>query len=391
VHELLTSPQKTGYVVGPSVDQAAIYFDEIEKAAEQNVLLETMIKGDIIHRPFPKITFINGSVLHGRSTAYDGKYLRGKGADIVAATEAAFIKDKVYHEVIRALVLDRNGKIRLESTPNGLNYFYQLFQQGLSDPSGYYKSFHASVYDNTRISEEEINRIRAEIPDLAFRVEYLAEFVDDDSFVFPWAVLQRCYEEDYELLRKPLPDHRFMIGLDLAKLSDWTVCVVLDVTDVPYRIVDWYRTQHTLYGDIVAHVNLLQATYKAPVWYDATGVGEAVGETINAGNPFVFNQRSRQDLVSRLIMTIEKAHIQLPPSLTVLRDELRYFQHVRRGQSIKAEAAPGHHDDCVMALALAVWGATERRPGAWTSWLIREAQSLEEEEKQLDPVKGDAV
>jgi len=279
-------------------------------------------------------------------------YLRGKGADGIAVTEAAFVKDKVFHEVIRAMVLDRKGVIRLESTPNGHNYFFKLYQEGLSDSTGYYRSFHATCYDNPRLDPDELERIRRETPELAWRIEYLAEFVEDDSFIFPWSVLGEVFD-DYELPQKPENGHRYAIGVDLAKYQDYTVIIVLDITREPYRIAEYHRYQGRLYTDVAAHVNELQAKYRARVYLDATGVGDAVAEQVRNCEPIVFSEKTRQELISNLVVLVQQKKLCLPSSWVALRDELRYFRNIRRGNRVRPEAAEGYHDDTVMALALA--------------------------------------
>jgi len=354
VYELATGRRRIWYVVAPSLDQAKIPFTEMERFAGESVLLERLLKGPIKWSPFPDAEFITGSKLMARSTARDGVYLRGKGADGVLVTEAAFVKDKVYQQVIRAMVLDRKGKIRLETTPNGLNYVHTLFNAGQRDETGYYRSMHATVYDNTRLDRDEIERIRQETPELAWRVEYLAEFVEDEAAVFPWSVLVEVFE-DYEPARKRQDGHYYAIGVDLAKYQDYTAIVVLDITREPYRLAEWHRYQGRLYAAVIQHVNELQAKYGARVYLDATGVGEAVAEQISNCEPFVFSERSRQDLISNLVVLVQQKRLLLPAGWTVLRDELRYFRMVRHGERVKAEATAGYHDDTVMALALACW------------------------------------
>lgn len=362
VHALVTNRRHVWYVTAPSIDQAKIYFAELEQRAGQNPLLARLLKGPIKWSPFPEATFITGSMLLGRSTARDGVYLRGKGADGVVITEAAFVKDKVYQDVIRAMVLDRKGSLRLETTPNGMNYIYTLYQQGLNDPTGYYRSFHATIYDNPRIDPEDIERTRREVPELAWRTEYMAEFVEDDAAVFPWSLLVELFD-DYAPANGPDNGHRYAIGVDLAKHQDYTVIIVLDITKPPYRLAEWHRYQGRLYADVVAHVNELQAKYNARVFLDATGVGEPVAEQIRNGEGFVFSERTRAELISNLIVLAQQNKLLLPASWTVLRDELRYFRNVRRGQRVRPEATGGYHDDTVMALALACWSLKIMMPG----------------------------
>jgi hypothetical protein len=361
VHHLATGAGRVWYVTAPSIDQTKIYFSELEQRAEENPLLAGLLRGPIKWSPFPYAELITGSQLMGRSTARDGLYLRGKRAHGVAISEAAFVKDKVYQDVIRALVLDTNGLLRLETTPNGMNYVYGLYQTGLSDPTGYYRSFHAAVYDNTRLDRDEIERIRREIPELAWRVEYMAEFVDDDAAIFPWSLLVELFDDYQPAPHGPLPGHSYSIGVDLAKYQDYTAVIVLDTTAAPYRLAEWHRYQGRLYSEVAAQVNELQAKYRARVYLDATGVGDAVAEQIQSCEPFVFSERTRSELISNLVVLAQQRQLQLPSSWTVLRDELRYFRNVRHGGHVKAEATGGQHDDTVMALALACWPARSGR------------------------------
>lgn len=357
LHECATKKQQRWYVTAPSIDQAKIYFSEIEQLLGNPKLPFSLLVPEKKFKlsPFPEVELINGSKIMARSTARDGIYLRGKGADGVVITEAAFVKDRVYTDVIRAMVLDRKGRIRAETTPNGSQgYVYQLYKQGLSDASDYYRSFHATAYDNARLDKNEIEQIRKEIPELAFRVEYLAEFVDDDAVVFPWSVLQEIFD-DYLPKAAPETGRRYTIGVDLAKYQDYTVITVLDVTQPPFRLAEWHRYRGKLYGDIVAQVNRLQEKYRATVYLDATGLGDPVAEQVKNCYSFVFTQRSREELISNLIVQTEQKRLILPAGNTALRDELRFFQRVRHGTNVRPEAPQGGYDDCVMSLALACW------------------------------------
>lgn len=375
LHECATKKCQCWYITAPSIDQAKIYFAEMEQLLGNPKLpFSLMVPAKKFKwSPFPEVELINGSKIMARSTARDGTYLRGKGADGIIITEAAFIKDRVYTDVIRAMVLDRKGSIRAETTPNGnQGYVYQLFKQGQSDAdsNGYYRSFHATAYDNNRLDKAEIDRIKLEIPEIAFRVEYLAEFIDDDTAVFPWSVLQEIFE-DYTPKAAPIVGHQYTIGVDLAKYQDYTVVTVLDVTQPPFPLVEWHRYQGKLYGDIVDQVNGLQQKYKALVYLDATGVGDPVSEQVRNCQPFVFTQRSREELISNLIVQVEQKRLLLPAGNTALRDELRFFQRVRHGMNVRPEAPSGCFDDAVMSLALACWAV---RAGG---------QALSEEVKSL--------
>jgi phage FluMu gp28-like protein len=373
MHSLATHANHTWYVTGPSLDQASLYFNEIEEAAQQpNGMMEALLDGPIKRSPFPSVKLITGSELHARSTARDGVYLRGKGANGVAVTEAAFIKDKVYQEVIRAMVLDRGGTIKLESTPNGQNYFQTLHNLAngdnrilldgsgriYTDPSKYYRTIHATVFDNLSVSRDEIQRIKLEVPEYVWLVEYLAQFVDDDEQVFAWSLLADLFDEDYPPELEPGNGHRYVMGVDLAQVQDYTAIIVLNVTFWPVRIARWqvYRGKpYTGTDSVVSDVNRLRAEFNnARVLIDAT-TERGVAEQIVGAEAFVFSQKTRNEVLSNLQVLLQNRKFELPAGFTRLRDELRALRRVKHGQSSRVDHPDGGHDDTVTALALASW------------------------------------
>jgi|GEM_PF-1047856 len=375
VHACATAAKQTWYVTGPSLDQASLYFNEIEQAAQHpNGMMEALLEGPIKRSPFPNVKLVTGSEIHARSTARDGVYLRGKGANGVCVTEAGFIKDKVYQEVVRAMVLDRGGVIRLESTPNGQNYFQVLHNLAngeqrvlldgsgriYTDPSRYYRTIHATVYDNLAVPRDEIERIKLEVPEYVWLVEYLAQFIDDDELVFSWGLLADLFDEDYPQAVGPEIGHRYVMGVDLAQVRDYTAIILLDVTRWPIRLVRWlhYRGKpYTGPGGVVDDVNLLRRDFNnARVLIDAT-TEKAVAEQVVGAEAFVFSQTSRNAILSNLQVLLQNRKFELPAGFTRLRDELRALRRVRTrsGQTTRIDHPNDGHDDTVMGLALAAW------------------------------------
>jgi hypothetical protein len=289
--------------------------------------------------PFPELRLRNGSSLHGRSSARGGTYLRRKGAHGVILTEADVIPETVYTAVIRAMVLDTRGQLELESTPNGPdNYVTRLFQLGQDPDQQRYRSQHNTVYDNPRLDRAEIDAIRLELPEHVWKVEHLAEVLDDELLVFPWAVLEPVFD-DYP--PQPFdPTHRYAVGCDLGQQHDWTVIVVVDLSASPHRLAHWERFRGRLYtadDGAVAGCTELRTTYGfAPVFVDATSE-HAVAELIPGAAPFVFTEASRKALYDGLQLQVQRRLVELPASWTVLRDGLRALRTVRRGLRLRVD------------------------------------------------------
>lgn len=363
----------TVLITAPSIDQARIYFDLILGALEKNPVTEEGVHplrqfvAEVRNAPFPELTLVNGAKLLVRSTARGGRYLRGRKVHAIFVTEAAFVDDDVFENVIMPMRLDTKAKIFLESTPYARNFFFKLYQEGVRENNEYIRSFHATVYDNPFIDREEIEKQREKLPEHVFAQEYLAEFTDDSKAVFPWALLKKAFDDDYEPTGY-IPGHRYAIGLDIAQVTDYTVFIVLDVTREPYRIAEIVRFNDTTYDEIISVANELAMKYsenpdlklgRAPVYVDATTVGRPIAEKISSAIPITLSSRSKVELIENLQLLMSQGKLKLPPSEHLLRDELRFFRYTDTGRSIKMSAPKNFHDDMVIALALACWEVHE--------------------------------
>lgn len=109
--------------------------------------------------------------------------LRGAGLDGIVMDEAAFTKKNVWHEVLRPALSDRQGWANFISTPNGMNWFCDLFQLAGREPG--WERWQRPTSDNPCISSAELEAARNEIGSRAFAQEYEAQFVSIAGAEFP--------------------------------------------------------------------------------------------------------------------------------------------------------------------------------------------------------------
>ena len=107
--------------------------------------------------------------------------LRGNTLDWVFGDEAAFFDAEVW-EVLEPSLAKKEGCGWFCSTPNGKGWFWDLYNREQNDPE--FKSFHFTTYDNPYIPVKEIERMRQNMPELMFRQEVMAEFLEG-GIVFP--------------------------------------------------------------------------------------------------------------------------------------------------------------------------------------------------------------
>lgn len=108
--------------------------------------------------------------------------LRGTYADGVVLDEYAQIKPDVFNEIVRPMLLSRQGWVLFTGTPKGQNSFFELYNQARkaaqTDPARWWCGVFPA--DETGIiSPQELAEIRRHTPEHLFRQEYLCDFTAD--------------------------------------------------------------------------------------------------------------------------------------------------------------------------------------------------------------------
>lgn len=255
--------------------------------------------------------------------------------------EAAFTFDlwKKWTESIRPTLTDLKGDGWFLSTPKGKNDFFKLFMRGKSGEANW-MSWQMSTYTNPYIDPSEIDDAKADLPELAFSQEYMAEFNDNVANPFGVPYIKQC---TYPMSTEPA----VCFGVDLAKSFDYTVITGIDahgsVCYFDRFQKDWRQTVETILR--------LPA---ADICIDSTGVGDPIGEDIARVRNvelFQFTSKAKQQLMEGLAKGIQERKITFPEGH--ITDELSNFEYEFTRTGVKYSAPVGLHDDCVCSLALA--------------------------------------
>ena len=94
---------------------------------------------------------------------------------------------------------------------------------------------------------------------------------------------------------------------------------------------------------------------------DATGVGDPVFDDLRRVLPhvegFKITAQTKRELVQGLMVAVEQRRVMWPVTWDVLTAEMKRYEYdIGPTGQISYAAPSGYHDDCVMALALGVWG-----------------------------------
>lgn len=98
---------------------------------------------------------------------------------------------------------------------------------------------------------------------------------------------------------------------------------------------------------------------------DATGLGDPIVDDLLRVpwlniTPFKITSASKAPLIDRLKLAIEQRQISFPPNQQLI-DELSAYTYEYNNDTgrISYSSPEGFYDDCVISLALAVYGASE--------------------------------
>ena len=284
--------------------------------------------------------------------------LRSEGLDVVWLDEGGQMKEDAWTLSLRPALMDRNGKAIFTGTPKGHNWYFMLWTRGQDEAEQDYQSWQYSSKDNPYIDPQEIEDFARDMPEMAYRQEILAEFLEDVGSVFRG--VDNCISGSLET---PSQAKSYFTGCDLAKREDYTVLCIIDSNGHLCHFDRWSQLDWVFQRKRI--VNLCQQYNNAKLLIDSTGVGDPIFDELRRESVSVegykFTNTSKKDLVENLSIQIENQKITYPEIPTLI-NELKLFGYEKMPSGIvKYHAPEGYHDDCVIGLALAVWQISRPR------------------------------
>ena len=297
-----------------------------------------------------EIKLKNGSVILFRSAErYDN--IRGLTMDYGVLDEAAFMKDEAWREAIRPVFMVSGKRVLFISTPKGKNFFYNLYQLGISEDNEQYASYTGSSYDTPYINRSEIEDAKKTLPPTVFEQEYLARFIDAGGEVFN--------NLDKNIFPKyGQPQGKVYCGIDLGKQEDYTVATFIDSTG---KVVDIYRANAQEWSAMTQEIIKRAQKWNATLMVEVNSIGDVIFEQIKKKwsdtHPFTTSSKSKQEIIEGLILDMNETIIRIPSRdlFPYLWDELTVFtyEYNPKTRSLKYGHPSGLHDDTVISLAIA--------------------------------------
>ncbi len=331
--------------VAPVISQAEIAFNRIKRGLPDGIA---------VARQTPALTLSlpNGAVIRFKSgEKTDNLY----GEDVWACVmdEASRMREEAFYAV-RSTLTATGGPLRIIGNVKGRkNWFYLGCRKAeAGEPNHIYRKITAAdAVEAGVFPQSELDDAARALPEQVFRELYYCEPSDDGGNPFGLNFIRQNIRP---ISTKPAA----VYGVDLAKSYDWTVIHGLD-GDSNTCVLERFQLP---WAETMKRVELICGT--TPTFIDSTGVGDPIVEQLQRKgsnfNGFKFNAQSKQRLMEGLALAIQQGEVHYPDGVCV--SELEGFEYTYTRTGVLYTAPQGQHDDCVMALALAVYGRTNRQP-----------------------------
>jgi len=215
--------------------------------------------------------------------------------------------------------------------------------------------------------EEQRQSMSAE----AFRVEYLAEFVEVATCFFSQDLIRSCIDPDLEFilsLEEPISAGEYYAGVDFGKLGDYSVVAILRRENDLLKLV--YLNEFplgTLYSNVIGH--LVRANQKfefEKVLIDQTGVGEPVLEELKAQDVenvegLTFTVKTKEELLTCLKLAMEQKRLKMPYHRRLCEQINQQQYEYSKSGHLTFNHPTGSHDDQLWSLALSCYASTVGR------------------------------
>jgi hypothetical protein len=393
LHFVLFNPDghKTVALLANKGDAAREILDRIKIAYEA---LPKWMQQGVVEWNKGTVEFENGCKIIAAATSSSA--IRGKSIAFLYIDETAFVEnwDEFFASVFPTISSGETTKILFTSTPNGLNHFYKTCM-GAKEKTNGYEYIEVPWYlvpgRDEEWKEETLGAMDWDYQ--KFSQEFECEFLGSSGTLISGSKLKQMVskkpikeQDKLSMYEMPIDKHSYVVVVDVArgKGLDYSAFQVIDVTEMPYKLVASYRDNNITPYDYSGIIFRTAKGYnKAMILVEVNDIGQQVADTLRdefdydnvlytqnngrAGKSIsqgfgtsgselgIRTTKSVKSLgCSVLKLLIEQDQLIINDYNTI--QELSTFS--KKGTSFEAEA--GCHDDMVMCLVLFSWLSSQK-------------------------------
>lgn len=362
------------YMVKKSLEEVGTYFYLLPTYSQAKKVIWENIDNDgfkmIDHIPKAlvkstnstelKVELRNGSII--QLIAADEFKKSGVGTNPKGVVFSEYsISDPEAWKYLSPILAVNGGWAIFNYTPRGMNHAYAQLQFARDNPKWFTQVL--TIDDTKVLTKEQFDEEAKQYSRDFVEQEYYCKFIEGAGQFF-----KRILPNTYEVPAVMPEDGDFQLGVDLAKYNDWTVITPFNLNTFlvypqeRFNQVDWNLQKAKIYGNFKRYNDAL-------VWPDSTGLGDPITDDLRSmgvriggedGCGFKFNETSRMNLLNNLAILLEQDKIKIPNDEGLIAELQSFKYEISENGKIKVRVPEGLHDDRVMSLALAVWGAKER-------------------------------
>ncbi|ASU00175.1 terminase DNA packaging enzyme large subunit [Aeromonas phage AS-zj] len=373
--------------VGVLAHKASMSREVLERTKQIIELLPDFLQPGIVEWNKGSIELENGCAIGAFSSDPDA--VRGNSFALIYVDECGFIDawEDTWKAILPVISSGRNSKIVLTSTPNGMNHWYDLWQNALNGKSGFvpYEAGWSSVKERLYRAKDDtfddgkswaISQVGSSSLE-AFLQEHCGQFMGSAGTLISGYKLTKLISEEVicnEGLYRyhhPKEGHRYFACVDPAegRGQDYSVIQIIDVTKYPYQQVAVYHSNKISPILFPRIIQRLATEYnEAYVYIELNSVGMQVAKDLymdleyenmicDSSRDLGMKQTKASKALgcSTLKDLIEKNKLHVRDKNTI--SELRTFVE----DGLSWAAAKDKHDDLVMGLVIFSYLTTQDR------------------------------
>jgi hypothetical protein len=321
--DCLTYPGFRALNASVTAKQAELSFQMLESWRDSNPRLEKHIS-DTSLRPYPIVSFTNGSVFEFRTAGQDAKFIRGSEYDRINYDEPQLDMVGEAVRVLRGRLRGRRpdgsprmARLDCTGTPSAAPWLRERFYKGIrghetatKEKLQYYWSMRVETYDNKMLTPDQIKAIEQDYPQELIDIELRGMFPDYGVSMFPLDHVTECTDpslndemEEFRetkssgynlvewprvgeiLFETPARNNSLYViagdpGVDTPPRRNAGVVIVADVTSKPYTIVyfNWVPGKGSYHPFMDSYKYAVRKYKPVAKGIDSTGPQKALDE-----------------------------------------------------------------------------------------------------------------
>ena len=290
----------------------------------------------------------------------------------VVFSEYSLMKPEVW-KLISPILAENEGWAVFVYTPRGQNHGYELLKNAQKNKNWYVEIL--PVSKTKAVPEEVLEEQRLMMTQAWYEQEYECSFEANAQAVFK-NVKSKTYNSNEWVFNEA---GIYQLGVDLAKVSDYSVITPFDFTT--FRVGPQDAFNQIDYPLQKAKIEAAFYRYnKARIVMDSTGVGSPIVDDLLVKGvnimPYTFTTNSRRDLLMNLQILLEQGKIQIPDDPELIEQLEAAVWDITPSGLAKVVVPEPMHDDRLFSLALAVWEIPIRKIEGGAMSQVYESQGV---------------